>query len=66
MASSNKRAILYLHVDKSTKKWLQDLCKQQIGFVPVSTIAERIFVAAKKDPSILKAAIGEKPNEAKV
>lgn len=60
MASSKKKKILYLHVGHSTKQWLKTLAKNQVGFAPVSTIAEKIFLAAKKDPSILKAALGEK------
>lgn len=40
--------VLYLHVDAATKRWLHSLCKKQPGYVSQSTMAERIFEAARR------------------
>jgi hypothetical protein len=53
---ASKKEILYLHVDTETKRWLKSLCAKQVGRVSQSTMAERIFVAAKKNPNLFKAA----------
>lgn len=43
-----KRTYLYLHSNPATKKWLIDLCKKQPGRVSQATMAEQIFVAARR------------------
>ena len=48
MATERKRTILYLHVDLQTKRWLKTLCKKQGGYVSQSTMAEQVFVAARR------------------
>lgn len=48
MATERKRTILYLHVDLATKNWLKKMCKDQPGRVSQSTMAEQVFVAARK------------------
>jgi hypothetical protein len=53
---SKKKTILYLHITSDTKVWLKSLCKKQVGRVSQSTMAERIFVAAQKNPKFIRAA----------
>jgi len=47
MATKKKTTILYLHVSASTKIWLKNLCKKQIGKVSQSNMAEQILIAEK-------------------
>jgi hypothetical protein len=47
-ARKPQRTILYLHVDASTKLWLKRLCAKQAGRVSQSTMAEQVFVAARR------------------
>jgi hypothetical protein len=49
------KVVLFLQIDPHTKTWLKKLCKKQIGRVSQSTMAERIFVAAKKNAQFMKA-----------
>lgn len=53
---TTKKEILYLHVDKTTKTWLKSLAAKQIGRVSQSTMAERIFVTARKNPKLIAVA----------
>jgi hypothetical protein len=45
---TKKKEILYLHVNPSTKRWLKAIAKKQGGHVSQSTMAEQIFIAARK------------------
>jgi hypothetical protein len=50
-----KQAILYLHVDRSTKAWLKAACRKQPGHVSQSTMIQRILKAAKTNPKFFTA-----------
>lgn len=58
-ALGENKAIIYLHASKSTKIWLQRQAKKiekvEGGKISLSTMAERIFNKAKKNPSPLLA-----------